>query len=162
MPTHMSVPPPPPPSPKESIVEEAEKEYFNACSRAKDGKDSPKARTALEQYKVALQSLAKVCEPHTSCARASLAMLVMPAPAAAQEESFLVRVRVSFTKIFETGGGGSVVLAVGKKFFAPDMSFDVTGLPKVDSSVALATTVALAALVIIAASLAIISYESRR
>jgi len=40
------------------------KEYFDAC--AKDGKDSPEARIALENYKAALQLQAKVCEPHTT------------------------------------------------------------------------------------------------
>jgi hypothetical protein len=63
--TRMSVPPPPPPSPAEKIVvEESMKKYFDAC--AKDGKDSPKARIALENYKAALQLQAKVCEPHTT------------------------------------------------------------------------------------------------
>ena len=62
--TRMSVPPPPPPSPKGKIVEESMKEYFDAC--AKDGKDSPEARIALENYKAALQLQAKVCEPHTT------------------------------------------------------------------------------------------------
>ena len=63
--TRMSVPPPPPPSPAEKIVvEESMKKYFDAC--AKDGKDSPEARIALENYKAALQLQAKVCEPHTT------------------------------------------------------------------------------------------------
>jgi hypothetical protein len=62
--TRMSVPPPPPPSPAENLVEDSMKKYFDAC--AKDGKDSPEARIALENYKAALQLQAEVCEPHTT------------------------------------------------------------------------------------------------